>query len=162
LEAQAIARQGSRRRAAGRPVSRSLLAAGLLLWLTGCQVSIPPAPPATRDVAVTIQGLVFVPDYFKVRVGETIRFKVNNPTDVAHELYIGFMTDQLMHEAVVNGATGAPKVEAMQQSGYGIYLEPFDSGEFVYHFNSPGQIVIGCHVPGHWAAGMRATIDVRP
>ena len=44
-----------------------------------------------------ISGLHFVPDQFDVRVGETIRFVVTNPTDLPHELFIGTMPEQVAH-----------------------------------------------------------------
>lgn len=139
-----------------------VLGAGLAVALSGCAWdTIRAKPPATRDIPVSINGMRFVPDHFEVRVGETIRFLVTNPTDLPHELYIGSMDEQLAHRTEVMHLTGRPQVRAMQQTGYGIYLLAHDSGQFVYHFSAPGQIRIGCHVPGHWEAGMMATIDVQ-
>ena len=138
-----------------------LVIAGLALLLPGCVVQAVASPPATRDIPVTISGLHFVPDHFEVRVGETIRFIVTNPTDLPHELFIGTMAEQLAHHAQVMNQPSPQQVQLMQHTGYGIYLEPYDSGQFVYHFSAAGQVMIGCHVPGHWEAGMLATITVR-
>lgn len=139
------------------------VATGLALVLSGCiwNANLGAAPPATRDVSVSISGMRFVPDHFEVHVGETIRFLVANPTDIPHELYIGSMDEQLAHHMEVTNLTGSQQVRAMQQTGYGIYLMAHDSGQFIYHFSTAGQIKIGCHVPGHWEAGMMATVDVQ-
>ena len=50
----------------------------------------------------------------------------------------------------------------MTHFGYGIYLPAFSDGEFDYVFNSDADLLIGCHLPGHWEAGMVATIAVAP
>lgn len=131
--------------------------AGLLL--SGCVPAVA-SPPATRDIPVTISGMRFVPDHYSVRVGETIRFVVTNPTDVGHELFIGEMAEQLAHHRAVMNQSPSEQVQLMQHTGYGIYLEPHGSGELVYHFRAAGQITIGCHVHLHWEAGMRGTITV--
>jgi len=34
------------------------------------------------------------------------------------------------------------------------------SATLVYTFNNPGTLIYGCHVPGHYLAGMRGTITV--
>ncbi len=139
------------------------VAVGLALALSGCVWSpnLAASPPATRDIPVSISGMKFVPDHFEVRAGETIRFQVTNPTDVPHELYIGSMDEQRAHHAEVMNLRGNQQVRAMQHMGYGIYLVAHDSGQFIYHFSTAGQITIGCHVPGHWEAGMMATVVVQ-
>jgi uncharacterized cupredoxin-like copper-binding protein len=43
----------------------------------------------------------------------------------------------------------------------GISVEPGRSGTLVYGFTQPGRLEIGCHQPGHYAAGMIAEIRVR-
>jgi uncharacterized cupredoxin-like copper-binding protein len=135
--------------------------AGLGLLLSGCVPAVA-SPPATRDIPVTISGMRFVPDHFEVRVGETIRFVVTNPTKVGHELFIGEMAEQLAHHREVMNQSPSEQVQAMQHTGYGIYLDPEGRGELTYHFSTAGQIMIGCHVHGHWEAGMLATITVDP
>jgi Uncharacterized copper-binding protein len=135
--------------------------AGLALLLVSCVVQAGPSPPATRDIPVSISGMRFVPDQFEVRVGETIRFVVTNPTDLPHELFIGSMAEQLAHHREVMSQPPVQQVPMMQHTGYGIYLVAHDSGQFIYHFGEAGQVMIGCHVPGHWEAGMLATITVR-
>jgi uncharacterized cupredoxin-like copper-binding protein len=135
--------------------------AGLALMLSSCVVQAVASPPATRDIRVTISGLHFVPDHFDVHLGETIRFVVTNPTDLPHELFIGTMAEQLAHHREVMNQPPLQQRQLMQHTGYGIYLEPYDSGQFIYRFSQAGQVMIGCHVPGHWEAGMLATITVR-
>jgi uncharacterized cupredoxin-like copper-binding protein len=39
-------------------------------------------------------------------------------------------------------------------------LEPGETGEIIMTFDAGGNTIIGCHVPGHWAAGMRQDVTV--
>ena len=41
-----------------------------------------------------------------------------------------------------------------------ISLEPGESGSFVHEFTEAGELWMGCHVPGHWGAGMQTRIVV--
>jgi uncharacterized cupredoxin-like copper-binding protein len=36
------------------------------------------------------------------------------------------------------------------------------TARLVYTFDQPGTLDYGCHVPGHYAAGMRGTITITP
>jgi hypothetical protein len=46
--------------------------------------------------------------------------------------------------------------------GYGIYVPALTDGELDYAFSIDTDLLIGCHLPGHWEEGMVATIDVQP
>lgn len=41
-----------------------------------------------------------------------------------------------------------------------LYLRPGEHGTIEATFDTPGTFLIGCHVPGQWAAGMKAFLDV--
>lgn len=41
-----------------------------------------------------------------------------------------------------------------------ITVEPGASGSLTYTFDTPGTYEIGCHQPGHYAAGMTITVIV--
>jgi uncharacterized cupredoxin-like copper-binding protein len=42
----------------------------------------------------------------------------------------------------------------------GITVEPGERGELTYTFQAGDELLIGCHEPGHYAGGMKITIDV--
>ena len=136
---------------------------------------------APRDITVTMtDSLRFDPDVFVVAAGETVRFVLDNPTAAAHEFVIGDAEEQehhamemangMMHDEAGSDATspdeGAMPAEDAMHHEEGaaepneVYLEPGASGEMVWTFDEPGEMLVGCHVPGHWEAGMRATIEV--
>jgi len=43
---------------------------------------------------------------------------------------------------------------------FAVLVEPGSSGEITITFDQPGQLILGCHEPGHWESGMHATIDI--
>jgi uncharacterized cupredoxin-like copper-binding protein len=46
------------------------------------------------------------------------------------------------------------------EDGDALLLEPGDTGELTHTFDEAGEILIGCHLPGHYEAGMKSTITV--
>ena len=115
-----------------------------------------------RVVELTVSAdTLFTPDRIDVRAGETIRFVVENPTSSDHELFMGSAAEQEMHHAK---HLGLPPVEqaAVSHFGYGIFLPAFGDGALEYHFAEPGEVLIGCHLPGHYEGGHVATVVVSP
>jgi uncharacterized cupredoxin-like copper-binding protein len=39
-------------------------------------------------------------------------------------------------------------------------VEPGEEGEITYTFGSAGELMIGCHEPGHYEAGMNVAVNV--
>jgi uncharacterized cupredoxin-like copper-binding protein len=113
-----------------------------------------------RVIQLTVDGYRFVPDAIEVTVGETVRFVVANPTDMAHEVYIGTPAEQAADEAAHASIPPMQQPSITVQYGYGVYLAAYSSVEFRYHFSNRDEVMIGCHLPGHWAKGMKAAITV--
>ena len=136
-----------------------LAAAGLL---SACSAASPGtgtrASPRTVDLTMT-QRLTFEPARITVRRGETIRFVVRNASNVGHEAYVGTDEEQQVH-ATKHGLVPAEDQWTTSHMGYGVHVAPLGSGELVVAFDRAYEYVIGCHYPGHYAAGMRAVIEV--
>jgi uncharacterized cupredoxin-like copper-binding protein len=43
-------------------------------------------------------------------------------------------------------------------SGNAVTVPPGTSADLTYTFSADSAVVIGCHEPGHWASGMKATV----
>lgn len=119
-----------------------------------------PADPADADrvIAVTTSDdLKFDPPEVTVAMGETIEFEVSNPGAVAHEFVIGDDAFQAKHEDKMADMSGGmlPADEA-----YAISLEPGETKSIAWTFSSDGVVMYGCHVPGHYAAGMVGPITI--
>jgi uncharacterized cupredoxin-like copper-binding protein len=68
-----------------------------------------------------------------------------------------------------NGSGGAPTTAddgddhahggmSHDGSGNAVTVEPGKTGELTYTFSDDAAVVIGCHEPGHWTSGMKATV----
>lgn len=59
-------------------------------------------------------------------------------------------------------AEGSDGSEGVDHSGDGQAIEvaPGATGDLTYTFDEPGTLLLGCHEPGHYEAGMVATIVV--
>lgn len=115
-------------------------------------------PPAVREVTVTMTDeLRFEPDSVTVAAGETVRFVVHNAGATDHEFLIGDEATQARFAAeMADGHDDAHVGEA------GIALGAGETGDVTYTFDEPGELLIGCHEPGHYDGGMVGRITVRP
>ena len=116
------------------------------------------AQPANRTISLQIDNqLQFAPASVAVHVGETVAFKVTNASSFAHELVIGDEAVQTAHEQEMASGTGmAMGSDAMNS----VQVPAGQTATLVYTFTKPGTLSYGCHVSGHYAAGMRGTITV--
>ncbi len=146
------------------PSTRSLAGgavAGLLL-LSACGVgaqSTAAGSTGIRTIELDTVGMRFVPDHIDVRLHETVRFVVRNTEATPHEVFIGTEAEQMAHHAL-HASTAPQAQQGIQHYGYGAYLPGFGTVEFDYRFDLATEIIIGCHLPGHWEAGMKAAIFV--
>jgi uncharacterized cupredoxin-like copper-binding protein len=121
-------------------------------------------PEAPRDIAITMtDALRFDPGTIAVQQGETIRFLLDNPTAAPHDFTLGDMDAQMHHrEEMAAGMEHAHGDDGEGGLPGAVSLEPGESAEVIATFDEPGEILIGCHVPGHWEAGMRGALLVMP
>jgi uncharacterized cupredoxin-like copper-binding protein len=111
--------------------------------------------PVSRTIHVeTTDTLRFVHDHLDVRAGETIAYEIRNAGNLPREFFIGSPEEQLEHEREI--ASGAP----MHAEPGQIDVPAGQTVQLVYTFQQPGTLEYGCHVPGHYPAGMRGTITV--
>ncbi len=111
-----------------------------------------PAPPPTRTVHIRIHFSQFDPTDIDVEPGQTIRFVVENTDPIDHEFIVGDEQVQLAHEA---------GTEAHHPPRPGeISIAPGETVVTTVTFPSTGSVLFGCHLPGHYAYGMRGTITI--
>ena len=116
----------------------------------------------TRTIEIEMVDIAFEPDRIEVAAGETVRFVFTNSGEVAHDAFIGDADAQADHEAEMRAAG--------DDDGHGgghsdedtdaVTVEPGDSAELTHTFKDAGTIEIGCHQAGHYAAGMKLTVQV--
>jgi uncharacterized cupredoxin-like copper-binding protein len=147
----------------------------VLASLAACEAGPPAATPsitpgtgaAPRDVNIIAKDWIFLPDRVDVVPGETVLLHVVNGGLDIHEAVIGNAAVQDAWEiaeaatvgsppgptpvvSVPPGVTGLRIVVASGQRVDALWTVPVSSGQ---------GLVIGCHIPGHWAKGMVVPIE---
>jgi uncharacterized cupredoxin-like copper-binding protein len=130
--------------------SRALLATVLLATSAGCARSAS-GGEHERTIVVTIHFSHFDPSHIEVSPGETVRFVVRNADPIPHEFIVGDEAVQRIHEE------GTEAYHAPRPGEFSI--PPGSTRTTVYTFG-PRDLLFGCHLPGHYAYGMRGSISV--
>lgn len=99
--------------------------------------------------------LRFDPATIAVEPGETVRFQLINEGEAVHEFLIGDEAAQAeFGEEMASG-------EMHHDTDAGMAVDPGQTGTFDYTFpDTAGQLLAGCHEPGHYNGGMVADITV--
>lgn len=154
------------------------LAAALVLVAAACGGSgddgvVADSPQSTsagsgaRTVEVTMADIAYKPATISVKDGETVRFVFRNEGKLAHDAFIGDEAAQMDHEKQMSSTDTMAGMDTMNGTdnatggdANGITVDPGKSGELTYTFRSGEDVLIGCHQPGHYKAGMKLTVDV--
>ena len=139
--------------------ARPFLIVGLALVLAACAPSgggASPTDQGPRTVQVEMTDeLRFEPAEFTFQAGETVRFEVTNAGQIVHEFLIGDEAAQDEFEMEMSEGDGMA-----HDTDAGVSVEPGESETFEYTFAEAGELLAGCHEPGHYGGGMKATITV--
>lgn len=114
-------------------------------------------PVATRLAVTLSDALTITPSAMTVPHGVAVTFVVTNTGTVLHEFTLGSAEEQAAHEAEMQ-ANGGMTMVADEPMAIGV--QPGQTKELTVTFATPGSIIAGCHVAGHYAAGMHATLAV--
>jgi len=99
--------------------------------------------------------LRFDPATIAVAPGETVRFELINEGEAVHEFLIGDEAAQAEFEEEM--ASG----EMHHDTDAGMAVDPGQTETFDYTFpDTAGELLAGCHEPGHYDGGMVANITV--
>jgi len=105
-----------------------------------------------RTVKIGMRYSRFEPAVVHARAGETIRFELRNDDPIDHEFVLGDEEAQQSHERASGDDHDAVPGEA--------FLEPGEVQVLTYRFDKAGEVLYGCHRPGHYAFGMRGLVRV--
>ena len=162
---------------------RALVAfAGVAIAVTvgGCDAGPPPPTPpivpgssaAPREVNIVMKDWVFLPDPVDLVPGETVLLHVVNGGLDIHEVVIGSTAVQDAWEAAEGAAAHSPPgptpLVSISPDVAGIRIVVASGQRVDLAWTVPADpavvagLVLGCHIPGHWAKGMRAAIRIAP
>jgi len=141
-----------------------------VLLLAGCAAGPPGATPAItpgtstmpREVNIIAKDWIFLPDKVDVVPGETVIVHVINGGLEIHEAVIGDAAVQDAWEVAEAATVGSPPGPTPLVSvppglsGLRVVVASGQRVDVVWHVPTSGGsgLVVGCHIPGHWAKGM--------
>lgn len=151
-----------------------VLVAAAALVLAGCDIGGSPATPpivpgtvdAPRAVNIVMKDYLFIPPVLDLAPGETVLFHIVNGGLTVHEAIIGDMATQDAWETAEApfadpppGPTPVVGVPA-GMDGFRIVVESGEERDIRWTVPAdiPAPLILGCHIPGHWAKGMQVPV----
>ncbi len=110
---------------------------------------------AVEVIVKLTDALKMEPASISVKAGVPVRFVVTNSGVADHEFFLGDEAAQAAHGEEMSGMAGMGHDDPT-----GIGLKAGETKTLEYTFAKAGSYLAGCHVNGHYAAGMMATITV--
>jgi uncharacterized cupredoxin-like copper-binding protein len=149
--------------------------AALALVAAGCGSD---SKTGSNVVEVKMTDNAFSPATFDAKAGKTVTFHFTNDGKVVHEAIIGDQAAQDEHEKEMAGGADSDSMHSgsMDSGSMGsghmanahdesmksgeVTVQPGESADLKYTFSKSGTVIIGCHEPGHYKSGMKATVTV--
>ena len=107
-----------------------------------------------RTVVITMHHSRYEPREITVEPGSTVRLVLRNTDPIDHELILGDDAVQQWHERGTDAHHDGPgqvSVPAGEER----------TTTFTFNWTGAGQLEYACHLPGHYAYGMRGVVHVR-
>lgn len=113
---------------------------------------------ATRTIELRMgDNMRFTPSHFNVKLGETVRLRVENAGQILHEIVLGTPDTLDAHAQDMLQHPGMAHAEAFMA-----HVSPQDTGTLTWTFNRPGTFDFACLIAGHFQNGMRGSFTVAP
>jgi uncharacterized cupredoxin-like copper-binding protein len=156
------------------PIALAILSAFLVVaCVSGAPSPTPPIVPGNaatpREVNLIAKDYSFIPDALDLVPGETVLLHVINGGLEVHEAVIGDATVQDAWEVAEAATVGAPPGPTPRVSvppevtGLRIVVRSGERVDITWPISADAAsrtspLLVGCHIPGHWARGMRIPI----
>ena len=130
-----------------------------------------------RTIEIIIYYNYFEPNVLNIKKGETIKFIVKNYGELVHEFNIATKEMHIKHqpemmrmvdnEILLANRIDKKKMKELSKKDHSmshshsdsVLLEPNQSAELIWKFNTNADLEAACNVPGHYEAGMIAKIN---
>jgi uncharacterized cupredoxin-like copper-binding protein len=137
---------------------RILVAAVALLAVACGSGSSANSNANSRTVKITMTDNKFSPSSVDVTKGEKVTFTFVNHGSADHEALVGDEMAQDNHEKDMAGSDG---MGGMNHGDSDVLtVKPGKTGTLTHTFEASGTTLIGCHEKGHYADGMKLTVNV--
>ncbi|MGK0275645.1 MAG: putative cupredoxin-like copper-binding protein [Ilumatobacter sp.] len=118
------------------------------------------AADASRVIEIkALDDFTFDPASVKIEAGETVTFRVENVGLLDHDFTLGDSETQDEHEAEMVEMAASGNM-AMHDEPNAFGLTSGEVKEMTWHFAETGEILFGCHTPGHYPAGMVGSLTI--
>ena len=84
---------------------------------------------------------------WRVKAGETVRFRVRNDGQLPHEMVIGTLDELQAHAEQMRDMPGMPHDEPNA-----VALDAGQQGDLLWHFSQPATLDFACLIAGHLEA----------
>ena len=130
----------------------------------------------SKVIEVKMFDNYYEPSEFKINKNQTIKFIVYNYGELVHEFNIATkemhfkhqpeMMKMVVNEIIVGGKIDKNKMKEMSKTDHSmshshsnsVLLEPNQSAELIWKFNTDSSLEAACNIPGHYESGMVAKI----
>ena len=130
----------------------------------------------SKVIEVKMYDNYYEPSEFEISKNQTIKFIVYNYGELVHEFNIATKEMHLKHqpemmkmvvnEIIVGGKIDKNKMKEMSKTDHSmshshsnsVLLEPNQSAELIWKFNTDSSLEAACNIPGHYESGMVAKI----
>ena len=121
---------------------------------SGCARGAAAEAPVPRDrtIELRVRHSRFIPDRVSVPAGTHVRFVVRNDDPIGHELIIG---DRGVH---LRPEKGTERWHPPRPGEVSVEAGALASTTFT--FSTTGKTEFACHLPGHYAYGMKGVVTV--
>ncbi len=111
-------------------------------------------PGADRTIELTARFSKFTPMQIEVAPGATVKLVVHNVDPIGHELIVGDAGVHQRHEK------GTEPYHPPRPGEVSVPAGETRATTFTFGTTRGEQVEFGCHLPGHWAYGMRGTFTI--
>ena len=130
-----------------------------------------------KVIKVKMYDNYYEPSEFKIKKNQTIKFVVYNHGEFVHEFNIATKEMHLKHQLemmkmVENEILLADIIDKKKMKEFSkkdnsmnhshsnsVLIEPNESAEIIWKFNTEAELEAACNVPGHYEVGMIAKIN---
>ncbi len=131
----------------------------------------------SKVIVVKMYDNYYEPNKFEIKKNQTVKFIVYNYGELVHEFNIGTKKMHLKHqpemikmaenEILLVDRIDKKKMKEISKKDHSmnhshsnsVLLEPNQSGEIIWKFNTSANLEAACNVPGHYDVGMIAKIN---